>query len=474
MRLLVDVGGPDGDTPHIPDVPAEVPPRTRLRDPRAGFVPPTYRLGVTRPRQAGLTAVLAGALLLPALPAAAAATTPQRTWHADQASVPDARSAGRGGQGVVVAVLDSWVDRAHKDFEGRVLSGADCLGGTCVAGPAAADQCDHGTHVAGTVASSSFGVAPKATVLPVRVLSYDASSGECVGRPDDVTAGIRWAVRNGAKVLNLSLGPDVPGLSASSSIPAAVQEAARAGVVVVFSAGNASLPVTDSYGGAAVIVAATGRNGQLASYSQRGSGVDLAAPGGDPAEPDVCTQADCVTSLFPGNRYSVAAGTSMAAPHVAGVAALLLGQDPQRSREDVLDRMLSTARPLADAGRGRIDARAALGVPAQAPPTSARATRPPSPVEAPPAPVAQRPAARTQEPAAPAPSAPAAAPLPPLPGSTPTPAGPGQVPAPQAAPGQAVPLPGPVQEQVPLWATALAAALVAATGSGALVAARRR
>ncbi|MCW2679767.1 MAG: epr, partial [Frankiales bacterium] len=284
--------------------------------------------------------MLVATLVLPVLPAAAAGTPPQKTWHADEATVPDARSAGRNGQGVVVAVLDSWVDRAHKDFEGRVLAGADCLRGACVAGPAPADQCDHGTHVAGTVAASSFGVAPKATILPVRVLSYDPANGECVGRPDDVTAGIRWAVRNGARVLNLSLGPDVPGLSASSSIPAAVQEAADAGVVVVFSAGNASVPVTDSYGGAAVIVAATAPGGKLASYSQRGSGVDLAAPGGDPKTPDVCSQADCVTSLFPGNRYSVAAGTSMAAPHVAGIAALLLGQDPRRSREAVLDRLL--------------------------------------------------------------------------------------------------------------------------------------
>src|SRR5688572_22628431 len=184
-------------------------------------------------------------LLLPST-ALAAGTPPQRTWHADQARVPDARSAGKEGRGVVVAVLDSWVDRAHKDFEGRVLAGADCLGGTCKAGAAPTDQCDHGTHVAGTVASSSFGVAPKATVLPVRVLAYDTSSGECVGKPDDVAAGIRWAIRNGAQVLNLSLGPDVPGLSSSSAIPAAVDEAAEAGVVVVFSAGNASLPVADS------------------------------------------------------------------------------------------------------------------------------------------------------------------------------------------------------------------------------------
>ena len=346
----------------------------------------TYLLGVLSPRRLSWAAVLGGVLLLPVLPAAAAPTAVQTTWHAEQAHVPDARAAGRDGEGVIVAVLDSWVDASHQDFGGRVLPGADCLGGSCAPGRAAPDACDHGTHVAGTVAAASLGVATRATVLPVRVLTYDEASGECTGRPADVTAGIRWAVRNGAKVLNLSLGPGVPGLSASSSIPAAVEEAARAGVVVVFSAGNTSLPVADSYGSSAVIVAATGPNGALASYSQRGNGVDLAAPGGDPRTPDVCRQDDCVTSMFPGDRYSVAAGTSMAAPHVSGIAALLLGQDPQRSREQVLDRLRSTARPLSDAGRGLVDASAALGVPAD-PPANAQSTLPPPPA----LPVAQAP-----------------------------------------------------------------------------------
>lgn len=450
---------------------------------------PTYRLSVTRSRLAGLTAVLVSGLLLPVLPAAAAGTLPQRTWHADQARVPDARDSGRNGQGVVVAVLDSWVDRTHKDFEGRVQAGADCVGGTCVAGPATADQCDHGTHVAGTVASSSFGVAPRATILPVRVLSYDSSSGECVGRPDDVTAGIRWAVRNGARVLNLSLGPDVPGLSSSSSIPAAVSEAARAGVIVVFSAGNAGLPVADSYGGSALIVAATGSDGQLASYSQRGSGVDLAAPGGDPATRDVCSQSDCVTSLFPGDRYSVAAGTSMAAPHVSGIAALLVAQDPRRSREQVLDRMLSTARPLANAGRGLVDARAALGVPTSPAPTSARATAAPQPVAPPtavtpvPAPERDRPSPVVVDGAEPsASSAPGSVPLPPLPdpvrdpdadsAASPSPLA---VPAPAAAPPAAlVPLPTAPQERVPAWTAALATALVVGAGASTVLAGRRR
>ena len=128
-------------------------------------------------------------------------------------------------------------------------------------------------------------------MLPVRVLAFDPATGDCLGDPDDVAAGVRWAVAQGARVLNLSLGPDVPGLTSSSALPAAVSEAAEAGALVVFSAGNARLPVSDDYAGAALVVAATGRDGRLASYSQRSVGVDLAAPGGDPPSSDGCTRA---------------------------------------------------------------------------------------------------------------------------------------------------------------------------------------
>jgi subtilisin family serine protease len=330
------------------------------------------------------------------------------------------------------------------------------------------------------VAASSFGVAPKARILPVRVLAFDAESKECVGRPDDVAAGIRWAVANGARVLNLSLGPDVPGLAISSSILRAVDTAADAGAVVVFSAGNASLPITDAYGSAALIVAATGPNGSLASYSQRGAGVDLAAPGGDPRTPGVCSQQDCVTSLFPNGRYSVAAGTSMAAPHVSGVAALLYGQNPARTRDQVIERLLSTARPLADAGRGMLDARAALGVgPNQ--PTLAQAGAPPEQVTAPASPAPAPPPAASP---APAPANLVAAPVAPPAAVTtmappvgapaapaPTPADPAAVPAeqpmPVAAPGAPT---GPVP--VPIWTAALAAALLLLAGGGTVAAAR--
>ena len=306
-----------------------------------------------------LTALLAGPL---AVPSAAAGAPPQRTWHADAARVPEARGAGREGEGVLVAVLDTWIDAGHRDFEGRVVGGADCTGGTCREGVPAPDPCTHGTHVAGTVASSSYGVATKATVLPVKVLSR-GGDGTCSGTSAGVAAGIRYAAAKGARVINLSLGTLVPGLSSSSAITAAVTEASRAGAVVVFAAGNSSVPVADSYGGNALIVAATGPEGNLALYSQRGNGVSVAAPGGDPPTLSSCSPERCVTSLFPDGKYAVAAGTSMAAPHVAGIAALLLAQDPSRTRQQVVDRIRATARPLAGAGSGLVDARAALSGP---------------------------------------------------------------------------------------------------------------
>ncbi len=406
--------------------------------------------------------LLALGLLAVTVPAYAAGTSPQRTWNFDQVHVPGARLAGRSGAGVTVAVLDSWVDASHRDFEGRVLAGADCVGGTCKDGPASPDKCDHGTHVAGTVGSSSFGVAPKVRILPVRVLTYDLNTGNCVGQPNDVAAGIRWAVAHGARVLNLSLGPDVAGLSSSTAIPSAVSEAASQGAIVIFSAGNSSAPIANTYGSDALIVAATARSGQLASYSQRGTGVDVAAPGGDPATKDTCTQSDCVTSLYPGNRYAVAAGTSMAAPHVSGIAALLLGQDSARTRDQVIARLEDTARPLAQAGHGLVDAAAALGVKEST--TSPRSSAAPKPVpvvqprrSSQAVPLSSAAAAPRRIAAAPrlTPASPAASPLPRSPQVASSPSGP-------AAPRAAAP---PGDDSVPLSLTLLAAGLIVAAAS---------
>ena len=406
-----------------------------------------------------MVGLLALGLVTAAVPAYAAGTPPQRTWNFDQVHVPSARQAGRSGGGVTVAVLDSWVDASHRDFEGRVLAGADCVGGTCQPGPASPDQCDHGTHVAGTVASSSFGVAPKARILPVRVLTYDAKTGNCVGQPDDVAAGIRWAAAHGARVMNLSLGPDVPGLSSSTAIPTAVSEAASQGVVVIFSAGNSNAPVANSYGQDAMVVAATSRAGGLASYSQRGPGVDIAAPGGDPKTKDTCTQSDCITSLYPGNRYAVAAGTSMAAPHVSGIAALLLGQDPSRTRDQVISRLEDTAKPLAQAGHGVVDAAAALGVPATAPRSSAKPTPVPvvSPSRSAPASPAASPSAAPRKTAA----APSLAP----PSASPTPPPPAIAESPLPLPAESQPSTPAEDDDIPLPLTLLAAGLAIAAAA---------
>src|SRR3954454_19038056 len=228
-------------------------------------------------RLLGVAALLA---VLPVVPGAAAEPTRQ-TWHGNQIHLYGAQAAGRSGARVTVAVHDGWIDRTHPDFEGRVLVGADCRSGTCRSGMTR-ENCGmhHGTHVAGTVGASNVGVAPRVTILPVQVLSSD-SKGECTGTPVAVAAGIRYAVAHGARVLNLSLGPDNPG-STNPAIPTAAHEAAQAGVVIVFSAGNADLPVSQSSGSDAVVVAPTAPSGQLASYSQYGAGVNLAAPGGQP------------------------------------------------------------------------------------------------------------------------------------------------------------------------------------------------
>lgn len=360
------------------------------------------------------------AALVVALPAHAAQPS---TWSFRQIRIGQAQAAGRNGAGVTVAVIDTWIDWAHPDFGGRVLTGADCVGGTCVPGHVAPDKCEaHATHVAGIVASATYGVAPAAKILPLRVLKWDGK--DCTGTSSDLAVAVRYATAHGARVVNISAGAAVPLAGHDTDLDAAVAAAAQAGVVVVFAAGNANLPVADSYGGDALIVAATGPDGHLASYSQYGNGVDLAAPGGDPAT-DTCTVEECVVSTWSDgthDQFAALAGTSMAAPHVSGVAALLFAQRT-RTRDQVISRLRDTARPLANAGDGLLDASAALGVsasPAPAPrptpthvvvrPRTKTTVRTPAPTTPPAVAASAMPRPTTPPPATPAESAVATAP----------------------------------------------------------------
>lgn len=308
-----------------------------------------------------------------AIPIPPAAAAQPATWNFSQANIPAAQALGNYGAGVLVAVVDTWVDFNHPDFGGRVIDEADCVSGTCQDHTYAPDACQHGTHVSGTIASSNYGVAPDAEILAVQVLTYDPSNGECDGSTSAVAAGIDFAVAHHAQVINLSLGDLIPGLTQSSDVTTAVQQAAQAGVVMVVAAGNDSVPLTDDYGDSAVLVAASGPSGRLASYSDYGGSVNLAAPGGDDGMDGLadCATSDCVLSTWPPSNYStdphgaaygLMEGTSMAAPHVSGTAALLLSQDPSRGRANVIQALESTARPLAEAGSGLLDAGAALAL----------------------------------------------------------------------------------------------------------------
>lgn len=284
------------------------------------------------------------------------------TWNFEQIKVPPAQPLGNHGAGVRVAIVDTWVDHTHAELRDRVISHAYCVDtdGRCRANTRSPDGCTHGTHVAGTVASANYGVAPQADLLAVQVLSYD--DGDCSGSAEDVAAGIRFAAAQRAGVINLSLGALVPGVFQSEAVRSAVRDAARVGSVVVFAAGNSTVPLSDDYGSDAMLVAATGPNGGLASYSSRGGAIDLAAPGGDDGAAGLaaCAKSTCILSTEPKGGYALREGTSMAAPHVSGAAALLLAQDPKRGRADVLTTLRESARSLSGVRYGLVDAEAAL------------------------------------------------------------------------------------------------------------------
>ncbi|THA82595.1 S8 family peptidase [Streptomyces sp. A0592] len=220
-----------------------------------------------------------------------------------------------GGEGVTAYVIDTGVRTTHKDFGGRATSGFDAIDND----ETADDGNGHGTHVAGTIAGTSHGVAKKAKIVAVRVLDDNGS-----GTTEQVVAGIDWVTQNhsGPSVANMSLGG-----GADEALDAAVKRAIDAGVSFAVAAGNES---SDAGQGSpsrvpeALTVASSTEDDQQSDFSNFGSVVDLYAPGSE------------ITSAWNDSDTGVKtiSGTSMASPHVAGAAALYLAANPSATPAD--------------------------------------------------------------------------------------------------------------------------------------------
>jgi len=300
-------------------------------------------------------------------------------------NLPSAWDTNKGSAAVVVAVIDTGILPNHEDISGspNLVSGYDMIsdpsmandgGGRdmdasdpgdaiaaneCYPGSPAQPSSWHGTHVAGTIGvgktNNGVGVAGVnwfVKVQPVRVL------GKCGGTMVDINDAIRWAAGlavpgapsnpTPAKVINMSLGGASPCV-ASPATQAAINDAIARGVTVVVAAGNESADaagfIPASCNGV-ITVAAGDRRGYLATrYSNYGARVDLMAPGGDVRQDsDGDGNPDGVLSMVQGG-YAWYNGTSMAAPHTAGVAALLLAQDASRTPDQVRNLLKSNALP---------------------------------------------------------------------------------------------------------------------------------
>ncbi|WP_327326714.1 S8 family peptidase [Streptomyces sp. NBC_01210] len=230
------------------------------------------------------------------------------------------------GEGVTAYVIDTGVRITHKDFEGRATHGFDAVDND----DSADDGNGHGTHVAGTIAGATYGVAKKAKVVAVRVLDNNGS-----GTTEQVVAGIDWVTKNhkGPSVANMSLGG-----GADEALDEAVRKAIASGVTFAVAAGNESADASQGSPARvkeAITVASSTKEDQQSDFSNFGAVVDIYAPGSD------------ITSSWNDSDEGTKtiSGTSMATPHVVGAAAVYLGGHKDATPEQVAKALTDGATP---------------------------------------------------------------------------------------------------------------------------------
>merc|ERR1719399_2626525 len=242
------------------------------------------------------------------------------TWGIDRIDARSGRDGSysvSGGSGVHVYILDTGITVSHNDFGGRAIATIDATGGNGVSECGGSSYCardanGHGTHCAGTTSGSTWGVAKQSTVHACKVLGDSGS-----GYTSWITGSMDWVVSRGSKpaVMSMSLG----GPGTSSAYRNAINAAVNSGVVVVVAAGNENSNACNfspAFVPSAITVGATDSRDRRSSFSNYGSCVDIFAPG------------KYITSASHSSNSGTAqmSGTSMACPHVSGVAAVLLGQ----------------------------------------------------------------------------------------------------------------------------------------------------
>ncbi len=278
----------------------------------------------------------------------------QRVYAPQLLGLSNAWRFSMGQSKIIVAVVDSGVNAEHPDLAGRIMPGYDFVNND--ANPA--DDHGHGTHVAGIISANanngigSVGICPSCSILPVKVLD----SGN-VGTWSNVATGIIYAADNGARVINLSLG----GNSNTQVIQDSINYAVAKGVLIVAAAGN-SRTNTPFYPAAlenVMAVSATRQDDSRWSLSNYGDWIDISAPGYA-----IFSTFYDLSNFYGG--YTFMSGTSMASPHIAGVAGLLFSQQPNRTVAEVRTLLQSTALDLGtpgfdpEFGHGRVNAGAAL------------------------------------------------------------------------------------------------------------------